>query len=192
MIGSTIGIVLDLALMALLGVAIYYGVRLNRQVAIIRAGREQLESLIKEFATATGRAETALGELKTEVGETLDQARQSAHKAGALCDDLEFLIKRGEKLADGLEGAVRSGRSAPAPGADTGPATRSAPRNAPSLADPSAMPSPVTDPEGRALAARPEDRPVPATGQPAKDSNAAKKARAKSKSDLLKALQDMR
>lgn len=189
MIGSTISIVLDLALMALLGVAIYFGVRLNRQMAVIRAGREQLEALIKEFATATGRAETALVELKTEVGETLDQARQSAHKAGALCDDLEFLIKRGEKVADGLEGAVRTGR--PAAG------------DVPSAPTASRTPVPSAPREqGTALAARPEDRPVPAPGGTSgadaagtgatRDSSAAKKARAKSKSDLLKALQDMR
>ncbi|MDW3207977.1 MAG: DUF6468 domain-containing protein [Alphaproteobacteria bacterium] len=177
MVGSTLGIALDIALMALLGVAIYYGVRLNRQIAVIRSGREHLESLIKDFGTATERAEKALHSLKGDARDTLDQARQSALKAGELCDDLEFLIKRGEKVADALETGIRAGRAtskAAEQSVETSsePARRSARRNA--------------------LTAPPEDRPEPEASTPARDKTAARKARAKSKSELLKALQDMR
>ena len=83
MIGTVISIGFDVALMICLGVAIYYGVRLNRQMAIIRSGREELQSLITEFTQATSRAETALSELKSDVGATLNDARQSEHKASA-------------------------------------------------------------------------------------------------------------
>lgn len=176
MVGSTLGIALDIALMALLGVAIYYGVRLNRQIAVIRSGREHLESLIKEFGTATERAEKALHSLKGDARDTLDQARQSALKAGELCDDLEFLIKRGEKVADALETGIRAGRTAPKP-------TDQSPESAPPTKRQSRR---------NALSAPPEDRIGAEAPEPARDKSAAKKARAKSKSELLKALQDMR
>ncbi|MBO6836006.1 MAG: hypothetical protein JJ878_04295 [Alphaproteobacteria bacterium] len=177
MVGSTLGIVLDIALIALLGVAIYYGVRLNRQIALIRSGREQLETLIKDFGTATERAEKALQSLKGDARDTLDQARQSALKAGELCDDLEFLIKRGEKVANALETGIRAGRAT----------SRTADTSA-DAAEPERRPA-----KRNALSAAPEDRPEPVEAPlPARDRSAAKKARAKSKSELLKALQDMR
>lgn len=106
----TLGYLLDGALMVLLGVAIWFGIRLNRQIKAIRDGRKELEGLINAFTGATDRAESALADLKQEVGVTLSQARQSARQAAELCDDLEFLIKRGDKVADGLEHAVRGGQ----------------------------------------------------------------------------------
>ncbi|MAO90393.1 MAG: hypothetical protein CMM78_03425 [Rhodospirillaceae bacterium] len=213
MIGTVISIGFDVALMICLGVAIYYGVRLNRQMAIIRSGREELQSLITEFTQATSRAETALSELKSDVGATLNDARQSAHKASALCDDLEFLIKRGEKVADALEIGVRASRkgSADPASAEARSDLRAAPdqklgakpssraageaslkdslkkgmsraiRGAHSDTDQTGA-----EASGRSLVAAPEDRVA------AGEKSDSKKARAKSKSELLKALQDMR
>jgi hypothetical protein len=217
MVGTLIGIGFDVALMIFLGVAIFYGVRLNRQMAIIRSGREELQALITEFTTATSRAETALSELKSDVGATLNDARQSAHKAGALCDDLEFLIKRGEKVADALEIGVRASRSGSTTAQDSRgtQGSRGELRAAPdqklggkavsrTSADNSlkdslkkgmsrAVQGKQSDEDvadatasGRPLVAPPEDR-VAAGEKPD-----TKKARAKSKSELLKALQDMR
>lgn len=176
---AVFGYLVEGALMLMLGVAIFYGWRLNRQMAVIRSGREELQKLIGDFSNATGRAEAALAELKGEVAETLTQSREASHKAAGLCDDLEFLIKRGEKVADALEVGIRAGRKID-PKAETAASGTSGP--------------PARAATGRGLAAAPEDRPDEAVGQksaPVKG-GAAKKARAKSKSDLLKALQDMR
>jgi hypothetical protein len=212
MIGTVISIGFDVALMVFLGVAIYYGVRLNRQMAIIRSGREELQSLITDFTKATSRAETALSELKSDVGATLNDARQSAHKASALCDDLEFLIKRGEKVADALEIGIRAGRKGSAepatevredlravPDQKLGAKASSRTSGDSSLKDSlkkgvsrairgkqSDEDSKEFEPSARSLIASPEDR--LATGEKLET----KKARAKSKSELLKALQDMR
>ena len=178
MIGTVLGIAFDIALMILLGVAIFYGIRLNRQVSAIRSGRKELEKLIADFTQATTRAESALSDLRQEVGGSLDTTRKASLKAGELCDDLEFLIKRGEKVADALETGIRAGNKT---------ASRVGAGSAESGMD-STNPSPAPKrAAGRALSAPPEDRVVAAP-----DKSAAKKARAKSKSELLKALQDMR
>jgi len=213
MVGTMISIGFDVALMICLGVAIYYGVRLNRQMAIIRSGREELQSLITEFTQATSRAEKALSELKSDVGATLNDARQSAHKAGALCDDLEFLIKRGEKVADALEIGVRASRKGSADPVSTegrgdlraAPDQKLGAKSPTRAAGESSLKDslkkgmsrairgahtdtdrPDTEASGRSLVAAPEDRVA------AGEKSDSKKARAKSKSELLKALQDMR
>ncbi|WP_169626671.1 DUF6468 domain-containing protein [Pacificispira spongiicola] len=177
MIGTVLGIAFDIALMILLGVAIFYGIRLNRQVSAIRSGRKELEKLIADFTQATTRAESALSDLRQEVGGSLDATRKASLKAGELCDDLEFLIKRGEKVADALETGIRAGNKTTAR-AGVGSVEPAMDRDEPSAA---------AKRGGRALSAAPEDRVVAAP-----DKSAAKKARAKSKSELLKALQDMR
>ncbi|MEQ8442027.1 MAG: DUF6468 domain-containing protein [Alphaproteobacteria bacterium] len=183
MVGDTLGIILDIALMVMLGVAVFYGVRLNRQVAAIKSGRAELEKLIREFGTATDRAESALADLKSNVGTTLTEARQTAHKAAELSDDLEFLIKRGERVADALEIGVRAGGSAGA---------KTVGRTGPGADDRGRQPVEDDGDTRRSLTVTPEDRPD-ADGQPGgQRRSAAKKAAAKSKSELLKALQDMR
>ena len=175
MVGDTLGIILDIALMLMLGVAVFYGIRLNRQVAAIKSGREELEKLIQEFGTATDRAEGALQELKSSVGTTLNEARQTAHKAAELSDDLEFLIKRGERVADALEIGVRAGSKG----------SRGA---APAQPDENVE---DTSASRRDLTVSPDDRPGDQNPAP-KGRGSGKKAAAKSKSELLKALQDMR
>jgi hypothetical protein len=181
MTGTALGIFLDVALMLMLGVAIYFGVRLNRQMAVIRSGREEFEKLIAEFGTATKRAESALADLRTEVATSLETARSSSLKAAELCDDLEFLIKRGEKTADSLERGIRAGGDRDMGGrAGTGSGAGG---------------GSVEAGTGRGLAVTEEDRAIPTKagkGQSATRGTSAKKAKAKSKSELLKALQDMR
>lgn len=179
---TVFGILFDAALMAMLAVAIYFGIRLNRQMASIREGRKEFEGLIGDFTKATDRAERALAELRAEVDDKLGEARQSAQKSAELCDDLEFLIKRGEKVADALETGIRAGRK---PDASAG-----------------AKPGEAARRESRSLSVSPEDRPLDAPGaaRAAKDGGnkdgvgegSGRKAKAKSKSELLKALQDMR
>lgn len=178
-----LGYLIEAALMLLLGVAIYFGWRLNRQIAVIRNGREELQKLISEFSNATGRAELALAELKGEVTTTLAQSRDAAKKAVDLCDDLEFLVKRGEKVADALEVGIRGASAEGRKGTGSREAAARSTAVLPSETEASPNPS-------RSLSVGPEDRPVDVP--PKRGGSAAKKARAKSKSDLLKALQDMR
>lgn len=183
MTGTALGIVLDGALMLMLGVAIYFGVRLNRQMTIIRSGREEFEKLINEFGTATKRAETALSELKTEVARGVETARTSSLKAAELCDDLEFLIKRGEKTADALERGIRG----------DGETTEARGNRVLTASDEDRVVQ-AAGSGSTARSRRPSDEAVakkPAGGGAPRGSGA-KKAKAKSKSELLKALQDMR
>jgi hypothetical protein len=180
------GILFDAALMAMLAVAIYFGIRLNRQMASIREGRKEFEGLIRDFTGATDRAERALADLRAEVDDKLGEARQSAQKSAELCDDLEFLIKRGEKVADALEIGIRAGRKAEAGMGAGGEVSEAPVRAGKGRAESERAAS-------RALSVSPEDRPLGGSqDQGASDASGRRKAKAKSKSELLKALQDMR
>lgn len=185
---TVFGIVFDAALMAMLAVAIYFGIRLNRQMASIREGRKEFEGLIRDFTGATDRAEKALADLRAEVDDKLGEARQSAQKSAELCDDLEFLIKRGEKVADALEIGIRAGRAGEGGSQKTGK---------PAAQVPDVEDAPGTTSGARTLSVSPEDRPVDGAGERGRGAggpseSGGRKAKAKSKSELLKALQDMR
>ena len=100
-------ILLDVFLVILLSMAIGYGVILNRRIMALRNDQKSLDKLATKFAEATIRAEQSIIKLKS----TTDGASQSLGKAvdtaGLVRDDLEFLIDRGNKLADILETDIR-------------------------------------------------------------------------------------
>lgn len=100
-------ILLDVFLVVLLSMAIGYGVILNRRIVALRNDQKSLDKLATKFAEATIRAEQSIIKLKS----TTDGASQSLGKAvdtaGLVRDDLEFLIDRGNKLADILETDIR-------------------------------------------------------------------------------------
>ncbi|MAI10968.1 MAG: hypothetical protein CBD27_00440 [Rhodospirillaceae bacterium TMED167] len=114
-------ILLDVFLVVLLSMAIGYGVILNRRIMALRNDQKSLDKLATKFAEATIRAEQSIIKLKS----TTDGASQSLDKAvntaGLVRDDLEFLIDRGNKLADILETDIRrTERQQISPGASFG------------------------------------------------------------------------
>ncbi|MCC2665651.1 MAG: hypothetical protein K0S35_3573 [Geminicoccaceae bacterium] len=100
---------LDATLAVLILVALGLGLRLQRNLRLLRGGDGELERLIAALDRATLRSEAALQGLKSAA------AAADARLAGVerLLDDLRFLTSRGEQLADLLEEQVRHGRPAP-------------------------------------------------------------------------------
>lgn len=177
---SLLSVILDIVLVGLLAAAILYGFRLNRHLRALRQSREELKTLLGEFSRSTERAENALEALRRGSRENVGAVREAVERAEALKDDLEFLSKRGEQIADRLEAGVSAGRSA---GGGTPPAHGGGNeggggggRSSRSLA---------ADP--KTLTTRAAETPAPDGGDAG---DGAKKA--KSKSDLLRALQGMR
>ena len=114
-------ILLDSFLVVLLSMAIGYGFILNRRIMALRKDQKSLDKLATKFAEATIRAEQSIMKLKS----TTDGASLSLDKAvgtaGLVRDDLEFLIDRGNKLADILETDIRqTERQQIAPGVSLG------------------------------------------------------------------------
>ncbi|MCW5698378.1 MAG: hypothetical protein KIT00_00890 [Rhodospirillales bacterium] len=109
----TLTVILDLTLAMLLAVTIIYAALLNHKLALLRRERQQLDQAAGGLQETLVRAEQSIEGLKSSTEGLKDRVEKS-HK---LCDDLSFLIHRGESLADNLEGRVK----APAPTKTTTP-----------------------------------------------------------------------
>ena len=102
---ASLGLALDLGILLLLGVVIGYAIVLDRRLRSLRSAKEEMRALMAEFGTATGRAQSslqAIKEISASSGEALDLR---AGRAVGLVEDLNFLIERGEALANRLEGS---------------------------------------------------------------------------------------
>lgn len=138
-------VVLDLVIVALLAATIGYAISLNRKLARLRRQRAELESGFTAFQQAIKRAEDGIGDLRVSA-ESLQSRIDAATRVHT---DLAFLIERGERTADRLEGVVRGARPAagtPAPASRA--AARGVPRTPPSGPAPhrSITPQPAAQP----------------------------------------------
>jgi chromosome segregation ATPase len=111
----------DLVLAALLVATIVFAARLNNRLVVLRADRDRLHELIAGLQQATRAAEEGVRGLKLSAAESGRDLQNAVDRAGALRDDLAFLVERGSALADRLEAATR-GRPEPAARAETAPA----------------------------------------------------------------------
>jgi len=126
---------LEIALIALLALTLVHAVRLERALGLLRRDRTALGEAVAGLDSSTRQAETGLGRLHLMTQEATQQATRSVEGAAALKEDLAFLAKRGEELADRLEQLIRAGRALD-PGrtreqpAATAPAAAAAPARA--------------------------------------------------------------
>jgi hypothetical protein len=101
---------LEIGLAVLLALTLVQAIRLERALGVLRRARAGLEPLVEEFDGATRHAEAAIARLH-EAAETAGrQVGRQSDTAASLKDDLAFLVERGDRLADRLDGLVRSAR----------------------------------------------------------------------------------
>jgi hypothetical protein len=141
---------LNLMVTLLLAATLAYCMILNKRIRMLQNSRGELAELLKHFDESTARASESIVALQSaskRIGETI-QAR--IEKAQYTMDDLEFLIERAGKAADGLQGHV-AGRQAKQP-----------PALEPRRAVQAAEQSPPSRPQARARE-REEEAPLPAS-----------------------------
>lgn len=112
--------ILQLLVVALLGAALPYVLRLERELRALRRDRASLESGAAGLGEATRLAEAALLRLRAAAEGSGRQVAETLARAEPLRDDLRYLIERAEGLADRMEGQIRAARSV-APGAAAPP-----------------------------------------------------------------------
>ena len=106
---------LDGLLIVLLGATLVHALRLERALGMLRRDRAELEQIIAGFNAATRQAEIGVERLRSAAEGAGRQIARQVETAGALRDDLGFLIERGERLADGLDRSVRARRATEEP-----------------------------------------------------------------------------
>lgn len=98
---------LDLVMIVLLVATIIYAIILNRKLAAFRRSREDMQNFLTAFNAANERAETSITALKEMAEQSGERLREDIEKAGALTEDLSFMVDRGESIANRLEKAAR-------------------------------------------------------------------------------------
>jgi hypothetical protein len=169
------GLVFDIVICLLLVTAIGYAMALNRKLGTLRASRGELEKLFADFAAATGQAEGGLQALKQGSGAAAEALAKNVSDACRLADEMAFLVKKGNEIADRLEVAISASRKAgPLQAAATAAPLPQAP--APSVA-----------------ATKPQARPEPDAAAAARGiAKLAKRKLSGADSELMRALQVMR
>ena len=98
----SLALLLDAVVILLLLATIGYAAVLNRRLTRLRAARDDMEALLKDFGEAGAKAQQALAALHGEGQATAAKLDGLIERAKTLSDDLVFLIDRGGRLADGL------------------------------------------------------------------------------------------
>ena len=101
---------LEIVLMALLAATIFHAFRLERALGVLKRDRASLEALVTDFNASTRAAEQGVERLHSAADGAGRQIERQIQGAARLRDDLQFLIDRGEQVADRLEAALRGGR----------------------------------------------------------------------------------
>jgi len=121
----------QLLLLLMLGLAIPFAIRLERQLAALRRDRGALEAGAAGMGEATRAAEAAMLRLRATAEGAGKGVAEKIATAEPLREDLRFLTERAEALADRLDALVRAAR--PLAGQPTALA-------APVVAEPAAAP----------------------------------------------------
>lgn len=106
------GLVFDAVICLLLVVAIGYAAALNRKLTLFRDAKRDMEKLFAEFASATNEAQGGLLALKEGSGTAGQALAKNVSDACRLADEMAFLVKKGNEIADRLEVQVAASRKA--------------------------------------------------------------------------------
>jgi hypothetical protein len=109
----TASIIIDIVTIGLLATTIFYTVTLNRRIQLIHQNRDELKDLMSGFSSALERAEISVDKLKTSSHEAIHSLRANLEEARKLREDLQYLVDRGENIADKLEDGIREKRDVP-------------------------------------------------------------------------------
>ena len=103
---------LELLLIGLLLATLFHALRLERALGVLKRDRAALEELVAGFNGATRQAEKGIDRLRDTADGAGRQIARQIDVVSTLKEDLAFLIERGDRLADRIDGQVRTGRGA--------------------------------------------------------------------------------
>jgi len=101
---------LEIALVVLLAATLFHALRLERALGVLKRDRVALEELVSGFNSSTRAAEQGIERLHAAADGAGRQVARHIDTASGLKDDLQFLMERGNRLADQLDHLVRAGR----------------------------------------------------------------------------------
>lgn len=133
----SLSIALDVLVAALLVAVLVYAVILNRKLGGLREHKAELEKLLAGFDDSTKRAEGSVKTLKSSAEQQMKALQQPVQRAEAMRDELAFLVKRADEVADRLSSGISSSRGGePKPAAQPTEPARAGARMPARLAEP--------------------------------------------------------
>ncbi|MFA5041685.1 MAG: DUF6468 domain-containing protein [Bdellovibrionales bacterium] len=102
MTAEWIGLILDCALIAVVGAGVVQATRLVIQLRDLRASRAEMERFVREFNSAVVRAEAGIKTLRTTARESGDDLEKLVEKAVMVRDELNFIVESADGVADRL------------------------------------------------------------------------------------------
>ena len=103
---------IDVVLLILLCVTLFFAIRLSRQFADIRRDQDKLSELVMNLNTASERAEKAVKSMRKNALETSEKLQGDIIKAQGLSDELDIMIEAGNSLAERLQKIAEKSRKA--------------------------------------------------------------------------------
>lgn len=100
--GDVLSVLLDVLMIGLLVAGIRYAMRIERQMAALRASRTEMERFVMDFNATVTRAEAGIQGMKRVARESGDDLEKLLEKAQSMRDELHFLVEHGNHLADRL------------------------------------------------------------------------------------------
>ena len=95
-------LLLEGLLVLLLTATIYFAIRLNKRLTVLRVEKEQLEKLITQFELVADRAHSSLSGLRATADQVKSDLDDATNKSHAMRDELAFLIERADINAEKL------------------------------------------------------------------------------------------
>lgn len=110
-----LSMILDGTVILLLAAVIFFASRLSLYLRDFRAGRKDMEKLIRELSSSVEKADRAMAGLRESARESGRDLQAMINEAAALTDELQLMSEAGNNMARRLETvAEKSGRTAPA------------------------------------------------------------------------------
>lgn len=106
-----LALTLDIMIVVLLLISLGAGLRLHGALKIFRIDSSEFQPMIQSLDRATARAEIALGGLKKMAEEAGARLNQESKGTQRLLDELDFMTKRADQLAEKLDTTISEARS---------------------------------------------------------------------------------
>lgn len=106
-----LALTLDIMIVALLLISLGAGLRLHNALKIFRVDRNEFQPMIQSLDKATIRAENALGRLRKMAEDVSTSLSDEGKNAQRLVNELDFMTKRADQLAERLDDRISKSRS---------------------------------------------------------------------------------
>ncbi len=106
-----LALTLDIMIVVLLLVSLGAGLRLHGALKIFRVDGSEFQPMIQSLDKATTRAETALGGLRRVAEDVGGKLNSDVKNTQRLIDELDFMTKRADQLAEKLDESIGKARS---------------------------------------------------------------------------------